>query len=54
MTLEAYRKLWPQRLAAASAETEKEMERLIAAELRDELTHPRVRKTYKKIAAQLD
>lgn len=45
MTIEAYRKIWPQRLSAASIESEEEMERSIAIELRDELTHPRVRKS---------
>lgn len=45
MTIEAYRKIWPKRMAAASIQTEEEMERYIAIELRDELTHPRVRKS---------
>lgn len=45
MTLEAYRKLWPQRMAAASAESEEEMKRMIIIELKDELTHPRIRKS---------
>lgn len=45
MMVEAYRKLWPQRMAAASIESAEEMERFITIELRDELTHPRVRKT---------
>lgn len=45
MTLEAYRKLWHERQAASSIESEEEMERFILIELRDELTHPRVRKT---------
>lgn len=45
MTLEAYRKIWPYRMAAASAGSVEEMERMIIIELKDELTHPRVRKT---------
>lgn len=45
MTLEAYRKIWPQRMSAASVESFEEMKRMIIIELRDELTHPRVRKS---------
>ncbi|WP_422123345.1 hypothetical protein DHX103_00600 [Planococcus sp. X10-3] len=55
MTIEAYRKIWPQRLSAASIESEEEMERLIAIELKDELTHPRVRKsTAEKLALAVE
>ena len=32
-------------MAAASAESEEEMKRMIIIELKDELTHPRVRKS---------
>lgn len=44
-TIEAFRKIWPHREATVAVETEEEMVRFIAIELKDELTHPRVRKT---------
>lgn len=44
-TILAFKKIWPQRLATATIESEEDMERFIAIELKDELTHPRVRKT---------
>ncbi len=43
--LESYRRLWPERSATSRVQTEEDMERLIIIELKDELTHPRVRKT---------
>ncbi|WP_203333302.1 hypothetical protein [Planococcus beigongshangi] len=44
-TVEAFKKLWPERLAALSVESEEDMRKMIVVELNDELTHPRVRKT---------
>lgn len=44
-TIEAFRKLWPERSATSSLETEADMLKFIRIELNDELTHPRVRKT---------
>lgn len=44
-SLEAFRKVWPQRQAIANIESEEDMKRYIVIELKDELTHPRVRKT---------
>ncbi|WP_298827687.1 hypothetical protein [uncultured Planococcus sp.] len=43
--IEAYRKLWPQRVAAEKIATQQELEKYILIELDDELTHPRVRKS---------
>jgi hypothetical protein len=43
--LEAFKKIWPQRHATANIESEEDMQRYIVIELKDELTHPRVRKT---------
>lgn len=43
--IEAYKRLWPDRKAAQAIETQSELERSMLIELRDELTHPRVRKS---------
>lgn len=43
--LEAFKKIWPQRHATANIESKEDMQRYIVIELKDELTHPRVRKT---------
>lgn len=43
--IEAYRKLWKSRTGAESIETQEELEQKIQMELKDELTHPRVRKS---------
>ncbi|WP_033540893.1 hypothetical protein [Planococcus sp. CAU13] len=44
-TIEAFRKIWPERSATSSVESEEDMLKFITIELKDELTHPRVRKT---------
>lgn len=44
-TVEAFKKVWPERLAASSVKSEEDMRKMILIELNDELTHPRVRKT---------
>lgn len=43
--LEAFQQIWPQRQATANIASEEDMKRYIIIELKDELTHPRVRKT---------
>lgn len=43
--IEAYRRLWQDRNAVGAIETQQQLEQQILIELRDELTHPRVRKT---------
>lgn len=43
--IDAYRKLWQDRNAVDAIETPQQLERQILMELKDELTHPRVRKT---------
>lgn len=42
--IDAYRKLWKNRAGAAEIETEEQLEQKIRIELKDELTHPRIRK----------
>lgn len=41
----AYRKLWQDRKVVGAIETLQQLEQQIVIELKDELTHPRVRKT---------
>ncbi len=41
--IEAYKQLWPDRQSIQRITTQSEMEKSILVELRDELTHPRVR-----------
>lgn len=43
--IEAYKRLWPDRQAIQHITTQAELESSIRVELRDELTHPRVRKS---------
>lgn len=43
--IEAFQRIWPQRQATANIASEEDMKRYIVIELKDELTHPRVRKT---------
>lgn len=46
--IEAYRKLWKNRADAEEIKTEKQLEQKIRIELKDELTHPRIRKPVKE------
>lgn len=43
--LEAFKAIWPQRQGTANIASEEDMKRYMIIELKDELTHPRVRKT---------
>lgn len=43
--IEAYKRLWPDRQAIQQISTDAELENSLLVELRDELTHPRVRKS---------
>lgn len=43
--IDAYRKLWKNRADASGIETEEQLEQKIRIELKDELTHPRIRKS---------
>lgn len=46
--IDAYRKLWKNRAGAEEIETEEQLEQKIRIELKDELTHPRIRKPVKE------
>lgn len=43
--IEAYRKLWKNRADTETIETQEALEEKIVIELKDELTHPRTRKS---------
>lgn len=53
--IEAYRKLWQDRASVMAIESQEQLDAHIRAELADELTHPRLRRTKaEKLAIALE